>query len=68
MENTTIGDVLGFADKVTSIGLLLVFVIGFVRGWWVPGWVFKAKEKESDDWRDISLTAIPTLKELVIKK
>lgn len=68
MGDLTIGDIFGLADKITSLGLLLLFGVGFARGWWVPGWVYKARDKEVDGWRDIALTAVPTLKEVVSKK
>lgn len=37
------------------IGLLVVFVVGIVRRWWVPGWLYREKEAECNVWKELAL-------------
>lgn len=37
------------------IGLLIVFVIGGVRKWWVFGWMYRELEAERDVWKELAL-------------
>lgn len=49
----TVGDVMTYAKDGGSYGLLVVAVVGVVRGWWVPRWQYDAIVKERDFLRDL---------------
>lgn len=34
------------------IGVVVLVVLGFFRGWWVPGWLYKRSEKALDASQD----------------
>jgi hypothetical protein len=36
----------GLAERVTVVALLIFFIIGGVRKWWVFGWAYEAKDQE----------------------
>jgi hypothetical protein len=41
------------AKNVTVVSLLLFFIIGGVRKWWVFGWVYEAKDQECKELKSI---------------
>jgi hypothetical protein len=44
------------AKNVTVVSLLLFFIIGGVRKWWVFGWVYEAKDQECRELRNVVLS------------
>lgn len=38
--------------------LLLTFIIGLLRRWWVIGWSYDDLKQERDQWREIALSNV----------
>jgi hypothetical protein len=38
------------------IGLLIVIVIGNLRQWWVPNWVYQDAVRDRDEWKQLALS------------
>jgi len=47
------------------LGLLLVMIVGGSRGWWYYGHVYDAKVKEAEAWKQLALTGVASIKEVV---
>lgn len=45
--------------------LLIVALIGVQRGWWVPGYIYKAKERDCEKWETIAMRSIRTVGDAV---
>lgn len=67
MENLTLGDIFGLADKITSVGLLLALVIAILTRRLVPWWVLDKAEQEAKDWKSVAISTIPALEKLADK-
>lgn len=49
-------DFLDLAQRVgLPVAILLVILWGGAKGYWVFGWVYRMKERESDFWRELAL-------------
>ena len=60
----TITDILDYADKLGTITLLIVILVGGFKRWWVFGWAYQSAlaryeklEDERDAWRTTALNA-----------
>lgn len=42
------------------IGLLVAILIGGVRQWWVFGWTYRDKARESEEWKVLALQGVTT--------
>ena len=61
-------DVVQFLPLINSGGvlaLLLIVVVGGSRGWWYYGHVYATKAKECEDWKQLALAGVDTIKEAV---
>ena len=43
------------AEKVTLRGFMFAAIVGFIRGWWVPGQIYRKAVETGDKWREIAL-------------
>lgn len=43
------------AESVTTRGFMLAAIVGFIRGWWVPGYLYRRAIKTGDRWHEIAL-------------
>lgn len=48
-----------------TIGVLVVIVTAFLRGWIVPKWAYEAKAAEAAAWKDIVDGSLDSVKQLV---
>ena len=55
MADVTLSEAVG---QLPVAGLLVLFVIGQLRGWWVIGPRFTEMKKDRDYWRSIALRAL----------
>lgn len=46
--------ILDFIQKGGTISVLVIVLVGALRGWWVPGYLYKELQRERDAWRDIA--------------
>jgi uncharacterized membrane protein len=51
----TVTDVLGWVRDGGVIGILVFFIVGFWRQWWVMGWQWEACQRDRDEWRQMAL-------------
>lgn len=47
------------ADRISVVALLLIIVIGAVREWWVPGWVYRNAVKDRDEYKALLWQTLP---------
>lgn len=47
--------ILDLANKLTVGAALLVAVIGVLRRWWVPGWLYRDVVRDRDEWKAIAM-------------
>lgn len=49
-------ELLGWAEKAASLSgaaLSIVALIGAIRGWWVPRWLYDRESKRADSWETL---------------
>lgn len=54
-----VGVVLDLADRIAGAptpALLVVALIGFLLGWWVPGWVYRQALGREKEWKQRALS------------
>lgn len=51
------------SEHITVVFLLLVIVIGAVREWWVPGWVYRKSVQDADEYKAYVLQLLPMAKQ-----
>lgn len=51
------------SEHITVVFLLLVIVIGAVREWWVPGWVYRKAVQDADLYKTYVLQLLPMAKQ-----
>lgn len=47
------------ADRISVVVLLMIIVIGAVREWWVPGWVYRNAVKDRDEYKALLWQTLP---------
>ena len=47
------------AEHLSVVFLLLVIVIGAIREWWVPGWVYRKAVKDGDEYKALLWQSLP---------
>lgn len=52
----TIGDLLQLADKAGTIVILLLVLLGAVKGWWITGREHQEALKREEEWKQLALT------------
>jgi hypothetical protein len=48
----TLDQVLDFLNRGGMLAILLLIVLGGHRRWYVWGWLYEEKVKESDEWKE----------------
>ena len=43
------------ADQLGLVGFMFLAFVGLIRGWWVPGHVYRKAIESADHWRAIAL-------------
>lgn len=51
-----IGTMVEFLNEAGVVGIGTTIIVGLMRRWWVPGWMFTECEKEKDEWKNIALS------------
>lgn len=49
-------DMISVAEKVAGLSgaaLLVIALIGAMRGWWVPRWLYDMETKKADYWKEL---------------
>lgn len=49
------------------VGLLLVIIIGGLRGFWVWGWLYREEQRDKNEWKAIALQALGITEKVVQK-
>lgn len=47
------------AEHVSVVFLLVLIVIGALREWWVPGWVYRKAVKDGDEYKALLWQSLP---------
>ena len=45
--------------------LFIIIILGLIRRYWVPGWIYDAQVKKTEQWEARALKALETTKETV---
>lgn len=53
-------------ERLTLVGILVAFIIAFIRGWIVPGWVYKERDEDAEHQRDLRDNLLAAFHEQVI--
>ncbi len=48
-------EILKFAENLTTRGILLLVIVGLIRGWLVPGHIYRQAIAGGEHWRTIAL-------------
>jgi len=62
-------DLQPFFDMLLGpLGLLIALiwvVLGVLRGWWVPGTLYRKMEQDRDEWKNVALRALTATEKAV---
>ncbi len=50
-------DLLSLAESLTTRGIMLLVIVGLIRGWLVPGHAYRTAIEAGEHWRTIALRA-----------
>jgi hypothetical protein len=50
------GELFEVADKAGAILILLIILLGAVKGWWVTGWQYREAQNRENEWKQLALT------------
>lgn len=51
------------ADRISVVALLILIVVGSLREWWVPGWVYRKAVKDADEYKSLLWQSLPVARE-----
>jgi hypothetical protein len=60
----TLDQIASAATALGVTGLLFGALFGLYRQWWVPGWVFRAKEAECAEWKLMAIHGLEAAAEV----
>lgn len=52
----TIADLLKLIQDAGVVGVLVSIIVGGLRGWWVPGWMYEQQKRELEQWKQLALS------------
>lgn len=50
------GTITNIVQSGGVVGLLVLFMVGLVKRWWVVGWAYDDCRRERDEWKELALT------------
>ncbi len=60
----TLDQLVNAVPAVGVTGLLVAALYGLYKQWWVPGWVYRAKEAEAEDWKQMAVHGLEAAAEV----
>ena len=54
-----------WADKLGTLACFIIFAVGILRKWWVPGWVLEDCQKRETEWKSTALSGLPITRQAV---
>lgn len=61
----TLSEAIDFISQIGVVGILLLFITGLLKEWWVMGVRYREKATENTQWKDIALRWLAVQEKLV---
>ena len=55
VDLTGLKPLLDFLNALSVGSLLFIIIVGLLRVWWVPGWLYRDLVRDRDEWKSIAL-------------